>query len=144
MIVSGLCQCALQDFMDGVHQPGDDYRIALYGESATLHPYTTAQYSPVGEVSGQGYHAGGQSLKGRVSGTGQGSGWLGWRTSPRWANSTIRARGALIYNKSKGGRAIAVFDFGKEVVSTNGPFDIPMPQPGPLTAPIQLFAAVDG
>lgn len=142
MIVSGICLQAVKDFLDGVHQPEDDYRVALYTKEATLHPSTTTAYSPVGEVSGHGYQVGGQELKGRTSGTGPTGGWLGWKTSPRWANSTIKARGALIYNKSKNGRAVAIFDFGKEVVSTNGPFEIPMPQPGPMTAPIQFLVAM--
>jgi hypothetical protein len=133
MIVQGLCHSAKQEFLDGVHAAGDVYMIALYADGAALSA-ATKEYTATGEVGGKGYTPGGQILGGRVSGCHEGSGWIAWKDSPFWPNSTIAAAGALIYNKSKQNRAIAVFDFGEVIRSTNGPFRIPLPPAGPSTA----------
>ena len=47
-----------QDILNGVHQPGDTYMVALYTSSATLSKSTTA-YTTSNETSGTGYTAGG-------------------------------------------------------------------------------------
>jgi hypothetical protein len=44
-----------------------------------------------------------------------------------WPGSTIRARGALVYNFSRDNRAVAVLDFGAEVASTNDKFTVTLP-----------------
>ena len=41
MITSSLCDSYVFEIVQGVHQPGDDYRMALYDESADL-SYETA------------------------------------------------------------------------------------------------------
>ena len=67
MITQAKCRSYKVDLFDGVHQPGDDYRLALYTNAATLDKNTTA-YSSTGEVVGPGYTAGGQSLAGHLDG----------------------------------------------------------------------------
>lgn len=138
MITAGLCDAYKLDCQNGVHQPDDEYRIALYGETAALSPATVA-YTPQGEVSGQGYKAGGQPMKGRVSGVHAGVGWVSWKDSPRWNDATIKAHGALLYNASKGNRAMAVYSFGECVTSTNGPFVVPLPAPSADTALLRVL-----
>ncbi len=125
-----------QDVLDGVHAAGDSYMMALYNSSASLDA-TTATYTPTNEVSGTGYTAGGQALTGRASSMSSGTGYVSWN-NPSWANSTISARGAMIYNASKSNKVLAVFDFGALVSSTNGNFVVQFPVAGPSTAIIRL------
>jgi len=125
-ISSGMCVTAKRDFMRGVHQPNDEYKVALYSPGANLNAFTET-YTTDSEVRGAGYVAGGQTLSGYFCETSGKLAVLGWEDNPEWPNATIRARGAMIYNASKGGRALCVVDFGKDIISTNGPFVIPMP-----------------
>jgi hypothetical protein len=114
------------DLLQGVHQPGDAYMLALYSSNATLNAFTET-YMKEAEVKGKGYIAGGKPLIGYhacIEGT---RAELCWDKEVRWANSTIRARHALIYNKSKGNRAMTVLDLGEEASSTNGNWDIVLP-----------------
>lgn len=128
-ITSGICVKAKLGFVTGVHQPGDQYMVALYSPAAQLSPFTEI-YTPVGEVEGQGYKAGGLLLTGYKAATDGTAAVVTW-DSPQWPVATITARGVLIYNRSKGNAAIYVGDLGRDVTSTNGPFKLSMP---PLTA----------
>lgn len=130
MIIPGLCTVAHRDFLMGIHQPFDDYKCALYGADAFLSPQTP-EYTTVGEVVAPGYTAGGKSLSGYVCTLDQGIGVMGWRDTLVWEHSSISAYGALIYNASKGGRAVAVIDFEKKITSSSGEFFLYMP---PVTA----------
>lgn len=121
--------------MMGVHQPGDDYRIALYTSQASLGPATT-HYTAKGEVIAPGYTAGGQSLRGYVCDMHGHVSYYDW-DDPLWPHATIKARGALIYNATKEGQAMAVLDFGGEITSSNGPFTVQFDPPG-ATAIIRL------
>lgn len=124
-IHAGLVAQAKADFIRGVHQPGDVYKVALYGPLATLNVFTSA-YTPAGEVSGPGYVKGGAALSGyrcELHGTTAALGWA----DVTWKNATLAACGALIYNATRGGRALVVVDFGREIASTNGPWVLTMP-----------------
>jgi hypothetical protein len=55
-----------------------------------------------------------------------------------WADSTITARGALIYNASKSNKAIAVLDFGSDKTSSAGNFTVVMPVAAAATAIIRI------
>ena len=44
-----------------------------------------------------------------------------------WANATISAQAALIYNFTNSNSAIAVLDFGGVKTSTNGTFELQFP-----------------
>jgi len=127
-IQGGTTYSARKEFLYGTHQPGDDYRIALYTSQAMLGP-NTSHYTATGEVSGAGYTAGGKSLLGYQCGIQNHVAFLDW-DNPTWPGATIKARGALIYNATKEGRALVVIDFGAEVASTNGPFVVDLPPPG--------------
>jgi hypothetical protein len=134
MIRQGLCKAGKRGFLRGVHQPGDTYKIALYTSSANLDPDSIESYTPVGEVKGQGYDGGGIALSGvRYSSD---DCTMGWDSGPRWPLSSIRARGALIYNASKQGAALAVLDFGEDKISSVGPWFI---EDGALADLIQLI-----
>jgi hypothetical protein len=121
MILSGLCVSAKADFFQGIHQPGDRYMVALYTTDADLSPLTDV-YSKTGEAKGKGYQAGGVPLQGfsvHIEGV---KAIMGWDRGIVIPNATISARGALIYNASRQGKAIGVIDFKETITSTNGNF----------------------
>ena len=126
MVVHGLCVSAKRDFLAGVHQLGDTYRMALYGQGCELTPATT-HYTDKGEVIGsKGYRRGGVDLRNPKVWNDSNAGYLTF-DSVRLTNTTIQANAGLIYNASKGGLAIAVIDFGGVFTSTVGNFDINIP-----------------
>ena len=129
-ITTAVCNSWKLEVLDGVHQPGDSYKIALYTADANLGAATTA-YTAVGEASGAGYAAGGVELSGRVSAISGGVAYLDF-ADPSWASATITARGAMIYNATQGNKAVAVFDFGADVSSTAATFGVVLPDPGAL------------
>lgn len=122
----------------GVHLSGDVYKIALYASAATLSKATTA-YSATNEVAnGNGYTTGGATLSGLQTALDTDTAYLDWTTDPTWPASTITARGALIYNASKSNKAVAVLDFGGDIISTNGTFTVQLPAPAAATAPVRV------
>ncbi len=127
-ITTAICNSYKQEILEGVHASGDTYKIALYTDSATLGASTTA-YSSTNEVSGTGYTAGGATLSGFSSGLASSTGYVTF-SDPSWTSSTITARGCLIYNASKSNKAVAVFDFGENVVSVSGTLTIDLPAAG--------------
>jgi hypothetical protein len=127
-ITTAICNSYKQELLEGVHASGDTYKIALFTDSATLDKATTA-YSSTNEVSGAGFDAGGKSLTGFTSGLSTDTAYITF-DDPSWSSSTITARGCLIYNSSKSNKAVAVFDFGSNVVSVSGTFTIDFPTAG--------------
>ncbi len=127
-ITSGICNSYKQEILEGVHSSADTYKVALYTSSASLSAATTA-YSATNEVSGTGYTAGGATLSGLSTGLSTSTAYLTF-SDPSWADSTITARGCLIYNSSKSNKAVAVFDFGSDVSSVNGTFTVDFPAAG--------------
>jgi hypothetical protein len=127
-ITSALCNSYKQEILEGVHASTDTYKIALFNSNSNLSASTTA-YSTSGEVEGTGYTAGGVTLSGYSSGLSGSTAYLTF-SDPAWADSTITARGCLIYNSSKSNKAVAVFDFGQNVSSVNGTFTVDFPGAG--------------
>ena len=123
----GMTMACKVDLLNGVHQPGDTYMLALYGNIATLNSFTEA-YVKEGEAKGKGYIAGGKPLSGFHVETEGSRAYMCWDRDVRWANATLRARHALVYNKSKGNRAMTILDLGEEAASTNGNWDITLPE----------------
>lgn len=127
-ITTTLCNSYKQEVLEGVHSSADTYKLALYTDAATLGAATTA-YSATNEVSGDGYTAGGVELSGFTSGLSGSTAYVTF-TDPAISNATITARGCLVYNSSKSNKAVACFDFGGNVTSTNGTFTIDLPAAG--------------
>lgn len=117
MIAQTLTTSFKEQLLLAVHDfSTDTFKIALYVATADLGPTTTV-YTATGEVTGSGYVAGGIVLTGAtvtVSGT---TAFVDFATAVFTASVT--ARGALIYNASKGNKAVAVLDFGADKTSTN-------------------------
>lgn len=127
MIEAGMCNRAKLDFLKGVHQPGDQYRIALFTEKAKLNA-DTDRYTSEGEVRGQGYTLGGVTLSGYKAGLIGDVAFITFNPA-EWVNSSIAARGGLIFNASKGSAAVVVLDFGELKKSSVGLFRVEFPTP---------------
>ena len=137
-ITSAFTNQAKQDFFNGVHQPADVYKIALYTSAATLDKTTTA-YSATNEVAnGNGYATGGATLSGFTVALDTDTAYIDWTSDPSWAAASFTARGALIYNSSRSNKAIAVFDFGADKTASGGAFTVTLPAPAAATALIRI------
>ena len=125
-ITASICNSYLKEILEGVHDAADTYMIALYPSTATLSKTTTA-YSSTGEVAdGDGYTTGGATLSDFSAALDGDVAVLDF-SNPSWAAATITARGALIYNSSQSNKAVAVLDFGEDIISTAETFRVTMP-----------------
>ena len=130
---------------------GDTFKLALYTSSATIDANTTA-YTATNEVTGTNYTAGGGTLVnlGVVTSnntTSTGTGYTDF-SDLTFANATITARGALIYNTTPSANsnanttltnaAVAALDFGSDKTSTAGDFTIIFPTATNTTAIIRI------
>jgi len=109
-----LCTSFKKELMEGVHDfTSDTFKIALYSNAASIGAASTV-YTSTAEVVGTGYDATGKSLTvsgGAVSVSGT-TVFVDF-DDVLWAESTISAQGALIYNSTAlGNPAVAVLDFG--------------------------------
>ena len=112
------------ELYQGVHNLLTDIiYIALYTSNASLDQSTTV-YSTAGEVVATGYTAGGELLTGVTVNSSGSTAYVSFN-NPSWS-AALTARGALIYNVSKGNKAIAVLDFGADKTSTTT-FTIALP-----------------
>jgi hypothetical protein len=136
-IIQAFTKRAKQDFLRGVHQPGDIYAMALYTSAAELNADTEV-YTTSGEVVGAGYSSGGQVLVGFTVGIDGSTAFVDFDGDPTWPGADFTARGALIYNASKGNVALAVYDFGTEKTSSGGNFTVTLPAPAAGTAMIRI------
>lgn len=129
-ITTAICNSFKKEILEGVHESTDTYKIALYTSNATLGASTTA-YSATHEVAnGSGYTTGGATLTGLATGLDGSTAYLTF-SDPQWTEASITARGCLIYNSSQSNKAVAVFNFGQDVTSTNGTFTVDFPAAGP-------------
>lgn len=121
---------AKQDFLNGVHQSGDTYKIALYSSSATLDKTTTA-YTATNEVTGTNWAAGGVTLSGFSVSITSDTAHLSF-TDPSVASVTISGvQGYMIYNSSKSDKALCVANFtNAPIAATAGTLLIDLPAAG--------------
>jgi hypothetical protein len=114
-----------QDVLLGVHDlDTDTLKLALFTAEADLGAATTV-YSTDNEVVGAGYVAGGNTLTGVTVLTSGTTAYVDFADTS-WTPASFTARGALIYNASKGNKAIAVLDFGADKTATTS-FTVQMP-----------------
>lgn len=135
-ITSAFPNQAKLDALIALCPPGNTYKIALYTSAATLSAATTV-YATTGEVVGTGYTAGGKVLAGLAQSLDGSTAIMGF-TDPLWADATITARGATIYDSTNGNKVRAVLDFGTDITSTNGPFTVDLPATAAATAVIRI------
>lgn len=117
------------DFLNGVHQPGDVYKIALYTQAAANLNKNTTAYTASGEVSGSGYSAGGNVLSGFTAVLAGDVATIDFTSDPLWSNASLTADAAMIYNSSKSNKALGVYTF-QSVTVVNGSFIVQLPAVG--------------
>ena len=102
-------------------------KCALYDNTATLNQNTTA-YITANEISSSGtnYTTGGATLTNVAIST-DGTTAIFDADNVSFANATISAQAALIYNANNSNSSIAVLDFGGVKTSTNGTFELQFP-----------------
>lgn len=133
-----MCTSFKVEILGGVHAIGtpptrgttakDTFKAALFEDTATLGAGTTA-YSSSGEVSGAGYTTGGISVSNATAPTSTGT-TAYWTPSASltYSNVTLTTPfdAVLIYNSTQGDKAVAVYTFGSQTV-TSGTFILTMP-----------------
>ena len=142
-ITTAMCNSFKQELLEGVHaMDTDTLNVALIKASpAGTYGVGTTNYSDVtgntDEAVGTNYTAGGQELDSATI-TLAGSTAIVDFADEVFANLTISADGAIIYNSSQGNAAIAVFDFGTTVTSTSGDFTVVFPTADASNAVIRI------
>ena len=112
-IRQGLTTSFKEQILNGVHDlETDSLYIALYTALASLDETTTI-YTAINEITGTGYVAGGNLLTNVTVKSADGVAYVDF-SNPTWNPASFTARGALIYNSSKGNKSIAVLDFGSD------------------------------
>jgi len=117
-----------QDLMSpGGNLEAQTLKCALYDNTATL-DQNTAAYITANEISNSGtnYTTGGATLTNVTIST-DGTTAIFDADNVSFANATISAQAALIYNANNSNSAIAVLDFGGVKTSTNGTFELQFP-----------------
>ena len=124
--------------MDFSSNTGQTFKIALFTSAASLDA-TTLAYAVTNEASGTGYTAGGETLTVATNSTSTDTTAYITFATASWANSSITARGALIYRSSgTGNNAIAVLDFGADKTTLNNTFTVTFPVADKNTAIIRI------
>ena len=154
-ITQSMCTSFKAELMLAVHDfratGGDTFKLALYTSSASIDANTTA-YTTSNEVTGTNYTAGGGTLTrlGVVTSNNNASTGVGFTdfSDLTFANATITARGALIYNNTPSANsnanttltnaAVCALDFGSDKTSTDGDFTIVFPTATNTTAIIRI------
>ena len=117
-----------QDLMSpGGNLEAQTLKCALYDNTATLNQ-NTAAYITANEISDSGtnYTIGGATLTNVAIST-DGTTAIFDADNVSFANATISAQAALIYNANNSNSSIAVLDFGGVKSSTNGTFELQFP-----------------
>ena len=136
MITQGIALEAKRALISGVHQPGDDYRIAFYSASAKVGPQTKA-YVTEGEIKGKGYKAGGVKLNGVKTGSIGKNAFMTF-DDVELKNATFSVSGAMVYNASKNNATLCVLNLGGERHVFDGAFELKFPKPTENNALILL------
>jgi len=132
-----VCTSFKEEILEAVHDfTSHTFKLALYTSNATIDATTTA-YSTTNEVSGTGYSAGGATLTAANPTTGGTTAFVDF-SDVSFSNSTITARGCLIYNSSASNKAVAVFDFGADQASSSSTFTIQFPTADATNAIVRI------
>lgn len=137
------------DLLQGRHNfnpDGDTFKLALYTNDAQIDVLNTVAYTVDGEVISSTYVPGGNQaislgiFQPGTNSNGPDEPAMAYATfSPVvWPLATFTARGAMLYNATKGNAAIAIFDFGYDMANTSQDFKITFSQGDPSLAPVQV------
>jgi len=144
-----MCTSFKVEILGGVHAIGtpptrantnkDVFKAALYLATGSLGAGTTA-YSVTDEVSGAGYSAGGITVSNATAPTSSGT-TAYWTPSASFTYSNVTLTTAfdavLVYNSTQGDKAVAVYTFGSQTV-TSGTFILTMPTNDSSTALLRI------
>jgi len=132
-IQQGICLSYKKEILEGVHSSTHDYYIALYSSLTTLNKNTTSYIGTTNEIpeSGTNYTTGGKALSGLYTNIVGDTAILSFSVNPQWEEAKFVTRGALIYNNSLPNKnAVAILDFGMDMVCDNVSLVIPFPTLG--------------
>jgi hypothetical protein len=118
----------------------DTFKIALYSDTASLGP-TTSAYTTDGEITGTGYTAGGNTLTVSVTPTTGAdptntTAYLSFSNST-WNPAAFTCRGALIYKSGGGNPTVCVLDFGGDKTCSTS-FEVQFPTASSTSAIIRI------
>lgn len=143
MITQALPVSFTTELLKGIHDfTTDTFFLALYTADADLSANTQV-YTTVGEVVGTGYTAGGLQLVNLGVQSGGTNSYTSFADAV-WAGPVqIQVAGGLIYNATKGNRAVDVLNFGMTyMVDITTPYTIKFPPFTSTTAPIILGGGI--
>jgi hypothetical protein len=134
-ITQAVCDSFKKELLEGEHDfrssGGDQFKLALYGASASLSNTTTA-YITSNEVGASGtYAAGGGNLTSTGAGKTNNTSFIDF-SDISFTSATISAQAAVIYNANTSATtvdnaAVMVLDFGAVKTSTSGTFTVQFP-----------------
>jgi|TARA_B100001093_G_scaffold409551_1_gene398588 hypothetical protein len=140
-----MCTSFKVELLEGKHDftnGQDQFKLALYTNSASFNAATTA-YTSSNEVSNSGSYAAGGGTLTNVTPTSSGVTAFTDFADKTYTSATITARGALIYNSQTAGGSnttdtVVVLDFGADKTSTSGDFQIVFPTADASNAIIRI------
>ena len=129
---NAICNSFKKELLEGKHDftqtSGDQFKLALYTNSATLGKSTTS-FTTDNQVSNTGQYTsgGGKLAKGSQNTSVASDVAIVDFGNRSFTGVTLVARGALIYNTSNSNSAVCVLDFGGDKTATAGTFTIQFP-----------------
>jgi|TARA_Y100000052_G_scaffold25353_1_gene28791 hypothetical protein len=145
-ITQAVCDSFKKELLEGEHDfrssGGDQFKLALYGSSASLSNTTTA-YTTSQEVSASGtYSAGGGNLTSTGAAATNNTSFIDF-SDISFTSATISAQAAVIYNSNttattNTNAAVMVLDFGAVKTSTSGTFTVQFPTNNATSAILRI------
>jgi hypothetical protein len=129
-----MCTSFKQQLLEGVHDfrasGGDIFKLALYTNSASF-TAATITYTATNEVAASGSYATGGGALTNINPGSSGTTAFTDFADLTFTNTTITARGAMIYNTTPTHTytdpSVVILDFGSDKTSTTGDFTIVFP-----------------
>ena len=145
-ITQAVCDSFKKELLEGEHDfrssGGDQFKLALYGASASLSNTTTA-YTTSQEVRASGtYSAGGGHLTSTGAGKTNNTSFIDF-SDISFTSASISAQAAVIYNSNTSATtntnaAVMVLDFGAVKTSTSGTFTVQFPTNNATSAILRI------
>ena len=145
-ITQAVCDSFKKELLEGEHDfrssGGDQFKLALYGSSASLSNTTTA-YTTSQEVSASGtYSAGGGNLTSTGAAATNNTSFIDF-SDISFTSASISAQAAVIYNSNTNATtntnaAVMVLDFGAVKTSTSGTFTVQFPTNNATSAILRI------
>ena len=136
-ITQTVCTSFKVQLLSGIHDfSSDTIKLALFQSTADLGASTTV-YSSTGESSGTGYTAGGANLT-VIDPISTGTTAIVDFSDLTFSTVSLTARGALVYNSTKGNKAICVLDFGSDRIRVAADLVVTFPSADAVNAIIRI------